>query len=618
LFFAGHSQSWGGSAASGEELSREKAINNKASGEIQLNATETLTVPQLKHALSKAIDRGLNTAIFNSCDGLGLAADLADLYIPQVLVMREPVPDKVAHAFLQGFLASFAVGAPFYLAVREAREKLQGLESRFPCATWLPVIVQNLAEMPPTWRSLQGKAAGGEHALGMGGASGSVPSAAENSRGTQLGGSFSKRGRRWKTSVAVGLACATVVLCGRALGVLEGLELKAYDYFLRSRPTEPIDDRIIIITNTAVDIATRPTAGRQSLSDDTLSDLLARLASLNPQLVGLDLYRDGTVQSSRLAQQLADTDSLITICKVADHTTETPAISRPLEMTDLERVGASDFVADTNDDVIRRHLLAFSPPVDSDCQAGTAISTLMALRYLQEVHDIPESEDDSIGVARLPFLRRASFGGYHSAADVAGSQILLNYRMLNSPDETGCGGIKETPADCISVSRFLSMPLPELRSRFENKIVLIGTTDNSYGDPWFTPYTKVGSFDRQVPGVFLQAQMISQLVSAALGERPFIGSWADWQEAVWIVAWVLLGSGLGLSVGLRKFWLRLLLAQGLLVVACWLLLVRGSVWVPWVPSAIALPAAACATKGVVKSRSRSQSSADFFSGAKVP
>jgi hypothetical protein len=27
--------------------------------------------------------------------------------------------------------------------VREAREKLQGLEDRYPCATWLPVICQN-------------------------------------------------------------------------------------------------------------------------------------------------------------------------------------------------------------------------------------------------------------------------------------------------------------------------------------------------------------------------------------------------------------------------------------------------------------------------------------------
>ncbi|MEM9197086.1 MAG: CHASE2 domain-containing protein, partial [Pseudomonadota bacterium] len=60
----------------------------------------------------------------------------------------------------------------------------------------------------------------------------------------------------------------------------------------------------------------------------------------------------------------------------------------------------------------------------------------------------------------------------------------------------------ETPADCISVSRFLEMSVDELRSQVENKIVLIGTTANGYDDLWRTPYTKVASVDRQVPGVF--------------------------------------------------------------------------------------------------------------------
>ncbi|SKB13866.1 hypothetical protein PL11201_530196 [Planktothrix sp. PCC 11201] len=30
--------------------------------------------------------------------------------------------------------------------MREARERLQGLESEFPCASWLPVVSQNPAE----------------------------------------------------------------------------------------------------------------------------------------------------------------------------------------------------------------------------------------------------------------------------------------------------------------------------------------------------------------------------------------------------------------------------------------------------------------------------------------
>lgn len=135
LFFAGHSSSWDG----GEQ------------GQIQINDVENLSLKDLNYALGTAVNNGLKLAIFNSCDGLGLAQDLANLHIPQVIVMREPVPDLVAQEFLKNFLQAFARGESFYLAVRQAREQLQGMEGDFPCATWLPVICQNPAEAPITW-----------------------------------------------------------------------------------------------------------------------------------------------------------------------------------------------------------------------------------------------------------------------------------------------------------------------------------------------------------------------------------------------------------------------------------------------------------------------------------
>jgi WD40 repeat protein/energy-coupling factor transporter ATP-binding protein EcfA2 len=142
LFFAGHSQSEG------------------STGRIYLNDAPTnnsLTIAQLEEALSAAIARGLKLAIFNSCDGLGLANALGELQIPQVIVMREPVPNFVAQKFFQNFLEAFAIeGQPLYLAVQQARRQLQGLEDSFPCASWLPVIVQNPSIEPPTWLHLGG------------------------------------------------------------------------------------------------------------------------------------------------------------------------------------------------------------------------------------------------------------------------------------------------------------------------------------------------------------------------------------------------------------------------------------------------------------------------------
>lgn len=138
LFFAGHSSS-------------QESCDT---GKIYINQTESLTIGQLKYALKKAVERGLQLAIFNSCDGLGLAREFADLQIPQIIVMREPVPDKVAQEFLKYFLEAMIRGESLYLAVREARERLQGLENKFPCASWLPIICQNPADIPFTWNSL--------------------------------------------------------------------------------------------------------------------------------------------------------------------------------------------------------------------------------------------------------------------------------------------------------------------------------------------------------------------------------------------------------------------------------------------------------------------------------
>jgi branched-chain amino acid transport system substrate-binding protein len=75
LFFAGHSSS----------------ENGDHSGEIQINQQETLSLQSLRNSLRYAVQKGLKLAFFNSCDGLGLANSLADLKIPYIVVMREPV-----------------------------------------------------------------------------------------------------------------------------------------------------------------------------------------------------------------------------------------------------------------------------------------------------------------------------------------------------------------------------------------------------------------------------------------------------------------------------------------------------------------------------------------------
>ena len=138
IFFAGHSST--------------HADGNDA--RIWLNDQEYLSPQQLRASLKKAVINGLKLAIFNSCDGLGLARQLETLQIPHIIVMREPVHDEVAQKFLSGFLTSFAEGASLHEAVREARDQLRLIENSSPNASWLPVIFQN-PEEPPLFYPLE-------------------------------------------------------------------------------------------------------------------------------------------------------------------------------------------------------------------------------------------------------------------------------------------------------------------------------------------------------------------------------------------------------------------------------------------------------------------------------
>ncbi|HEY9704571.1 MAG TPA: CHAT domain-containing protein, partial [Allocoleopsis sp.] len=147
IFFAGHSET--------ENDIGRIYINSKP------NILEnSLTTDELWYGLRKAVENGLQLAIFNSCDGLGLSKKINDFLIPQMIVMQDLVPDQVAQEFLKYFLKEYSQGKSLYLAVKEAKERLKNLNSQFPCANWLPVIFQHPQITPPKWDDLRSKSYG--------------------------------------------------------------------------------------------------------------------------------------------------------------------------------------------------------------------------------------------------------------------------------------------------------------------------------------------------------------------------------------------------------------------------------------------------------------------------
>ncbi len=121
---------------------------------LYINHHDTISIAELKHRIQLAVDRGLKLLILNCGDGLELATELADVRVPQMVVMREAVQDQVAQEFVKLLLKACSGGKSLQLSVREARERLQAIEKVVPAASWLPVVYQQPAQPPSSWQQL--------------------------------------------------------------------------------------------------------------------------------------------------------------------------------------------------------------------------------------------------------------------------------------------------------------------------------------------------------------------------------------------------------------------------------------------------------------------------------
>jgi WD domain, G-beta repeat len=121
---------------------------------IYINHHDTIGITEFKYRIRTAVQRGLKLLILNCGEGLELANELADLQIPNLIVMREAVQDQVAQEFVKLFLKAFSGGKSIQLAVRDARERLQAIEKVVPAASCLPMLCQQIATPASSWNRL--------------------------------------------------------------------------------------------------------------------------------------------------------------------------------------------------------------------------------------------------------------------------------------------------------------------------------------------------------------------------------------------------------------------------------------------------------------------------------
>ncbi|HEY9610687.1 adenylate/guanylate cyclase domain-containing protein [Allocoleopsis sp.] len=380
----------------------------------------------------------------------------------------------------------------------------------------------------------------------------------------------------WRGILIAVPTVAGLTIAVRLTGVLQLLEWATLDQFFRWRPFEPTDSRIVIVAFTEQDI--RKTK-QWPISDAVLSQLLEKIKKQQPRAIGLDLFRDLPVPPGheQLIKTFESTPNLIGVEKaVKDSYGE--SVAPPPTLSKLGQVSTANMVLD-EDGKIRRALLAitFKNGETKQCLAG-----MLALIYLNAegitLRQIEPNNKNGLGKAVLARMK-PNDGGY-VRADTNGYQILLNFRNHACRRKLQACQVYRT----VSIAEVLEGRIPADLMR--DRIVLIGSMAESVKDRFFTSYSN--SLLAAPYSIEIHADIISQLLSAALDGRPLLQVWSEPVEWLWIVLWSFVGAILGSRLlHIRTKVVGILLVGGTLTLGVYLALL-ASWWIPLIPPLLAL------------------------------
>ncbi len=386
-------------------------------------------------------------------------------------------------------------------------------------------------------------------------------------------------------SVLIASAAVTLSLMGaRQLGILEPVELSAYDQMLRWRSDETPDSRLLVVGITEADIQK---LNQWPISDRKIAEILQKLEKMQPAVIGLDVLRDVPLGDGRqeLTKVLQKSDRIIGVCLVTDGSPDNPGSPPPPGMP-TNRVGFADFGVDPGG-ILRRALLFMKPPTiegkssvekhlcNDSSQVLFSFNLQLALRYLQGQKISPKlAADQSLWLGKTQLKKLESNDGGYRNADARGYQILINYRS------------RLQVANQVRITDVLEGKIePDL---VKDKIVLIGYTTETVKDFFYTPYSARKQSNQFMPGIVAHAQVVSQILSAVLDNRPMFWFWPEWAEILWISAWSILGGTLASRMAHP---VRLALTFGAILSGCCaigfgIFLLGG--WVPVAAPALAL------------------------------
>jgi adenylate cyclase len=327
--------------------------------------------------------------------------------------------------------------------------------------------------------------------------------------------------RRGLLAIVPSVAGAVILL--RAIGLFQAWEWAVFDQYMRLRPTEPPDSRIVLVGLDENDVSE---IGQAIVPDAVYAQVIEKLRSQSPRAIGLDIYRNVPVEPGHdeLAEIFKTTPNLVGIQKVVGETNR-ETVNPPPILAELGQVGANDIITDA-DNTVRRGLLSVQTP---EGETVYSLALYLALLYLEAEDIAPEMvAEDTWWLGKTLFKPFESHDGSYIRADAKGYQQILNYR----------GGAHRF--EQVSLSDVLQDRIPSDWAR--DRIVLIGAVGDSFQDHKYTPYSSSFlSLPEPMAGVEVHAHLTSQIISAALERRSTIRSWPEAIEWLWILGW----SGVG-------------------------------------------------------------------------
>jgi len=395
-----------------------------------------------------------------------------------------------------------------------------------------------------------------------------------------------KRPSRFKHfagTVLLGSLVVTGVLTSvRQFQGFEEAELKAYDRFIQLNSQPDPDPRVLIVGIDEEDLQGRK---EYPIEDGTIAELLSKLESYQPRAIGLDVARDIAQGPEAGRKQLTDvlqqSDRIVSACFLssANQPGVPPGPGAAPAMT-----GFAGFPQDPGGVVRRTSLVSVPAQYNRDlgephiCRATRteielpSFSFLLSLIYLDAEDIRPEPNDlgdIQLGPTTLTPLKPNA--GSYIRGDMLDYQLMLNYRSPQNAFEQ------------VSLSDVLNGKVNQRQVR--DKVVLIGYTSPIAKDVLLTPYTETEQDSREMYGVVVHGQAVSQILSAVLDGQPLITSWGEPGEILWIWLWALAGGSLAFYC---KRPLLLALLSGGTIAGCWGLcwfLFQQGLWVPLVPTA---------------------------------